>query len=67
MRCLGRHVHFCLYHICQHVSILKYVNMLAYEVDLYQVSFSKYALSVLYGGLIGGRGAIFFAGLDNKL
>jgi hypothetical protein len=28
---------------------------------------AKYALSVLYGGLIGGRGAIFFAGLDNKL
>jgi hypothetical protein len=40
--------------------------MLAYEVDLNQVSFSKYALSVLYGGLIGGRGAIFFPGLDNK-
>jgi hypothetical protein len=38
------------------------VNMLAYEVDssyvtfkTYQVFFSKYTLSVLYGGLIGGR------------
>jgi hypothetical protein len=49
------------------LSILKYVSMLAYEVDLYQVSFSKNALSVLYGGLIGGRGAICFPGLDNKL
>ena len=33
----------------------------------YQVSCSKYTLSVLCGGLIGGRGAILFTGLDNKL
>ena len=33
----------------------------------YQVSFSNYTLSVLYGDLIGVGGAIFVAGLDNKL
>lgn len=48
---------------CGHVGI--WSQRVTFKTD--QVSFSTYTLSVLYGGLIGSRDAIFFVGLDNKL
>ena len=49
---------------CEHVGI--WSRLVTFKT--YQVSFSKYTWSVLYGGLVLGRGCdFFFAGLDNKL
>ena len=47
---------------CQHSNAERKKNL-----KTYQVSFSKYTLSVLCGGLIAGKSTILFTGLDNKL